>query len=328
MSNFKDYTIGWISPDALALVAATLFFDEEFETPRLPVLNGEHTYKCGRIGRHNVVVAVVPFGCEGPGYTADVAVDMKYSFPNIRAVLLVGTASGAPANHDIRLGDVVVGTTSGNGKGAVVKYNYYMTAQNLITEPPEFMVEEMDTLMATNGRKDLKLSEAIANAISQNSRLQTNWRRPDASTDRLYRSDVIHTGKNNESCEVSCGDDESKLVPRPTRSANQDEPVIHHGRIATHALPMGDALRRDDISTKEDVLCFETGAAEVIRNSPSCLIIRGICDYGDTHKNSLWKRYASIAAAAYARDHLRAMGSEEKLSEAASIQEYSNLMAW
>lgn len=32
-----------------------------------------------------------------------------------------------------------------------------------------------------------------------------------------------------------------------------------------------------------------------------CLVIRGICDYADTHKQDGWHRYASAVAAAYCK---------------------------
>ena len=35
-----------------------------------------------------------------------------------------------------------------------------------------------------------------------------------------------------------------------------------------------------------------------------CLIIRGICDYADSHKSKIWKPYAAAVAAAYAKELL------------------------
>ncbi|KAK4031198.1 hypothetical protein C8A01DRAFT_21548, partial [Parachaetomium inaequale] len=32
-----------------------------------------------------------------------------------------------------------------------------------------------------------------------------------------------------------------------------------------------------------------------------CLVIRGICDYADSHKNDRWQRYASATAAAFGK---------------------------
>ena len=35
-----------------------------------------------------------------------------------------------------------------------------------------------------------------------------------------------------------------------------------------------------------------------------CLVIRGICNYSDTHKNKNWQPYAAATAAAYAKELL------------------------
>jgi nucleoside phosphorylase len=35
-----------------------------------------------------------------------------------------------------------------------------------------------------------------------------------------------------------------------------------------------------------------------------CLVIRGICDYADSHKNKIWQPYAATTAAAYAKELL------------------------
>ena len=37
-----------------------------------------------------------------------------------------------------------------------------------------------------------------------------------------------------------------------------------------------------------------------LMNSFPCLVIRGICDYADTHKSKHWKAYAAATAAATA----------------------------
>jgi hypothetical protein len=35
-----------------------------------------------------------------------------------------------------------------------------------------------------------------------------------------------------------------------------------------------------------------------------CLVIRGVCDYADSHKNDVWHGYAAATAAAYAKEFL------------------------
>lgn len=66
---------------------------------------------------------------------------------------------------------------------------------------------------------------------------------------------------------------------------------------------MKDALIRDKLIAQKDVLCFEMEAAGLMNQFP-CLVIRGICDYADSHKNKEWQGYAAMAATAYAKDLL------------------------
>jgi hypothetical protein len=44
-------------------------------------------------------------------------------------------------------------------------------------------------------------------------------------------------------------------------------------------------------------------AAGLMDNFP-CLVIRGICDYADSHKNKQWQGYAAATAGAYAKELL------------------------
>lgn len=54
------------------------------------------------------------------------------------------------------------------------------------------------------------------------------------------------------------------------------------------------------MAVEHGVLCFETEAAGALAAFP-CLVIRGISNYCDSHKNDEWQGYAAAAAAAYAR---------------------------
>ncbi|CAD0093851.1 unnamed protein product, partial [Aureobasidium mustum] len=69
---------------------------------------------------------------------------------------------------------------------------------------------------------------------------------------------------------------------------------------------MKDATIRDTIANEEGVMCFETEAAGLIDHMP-CLIVRGICDYSDSHENKEWQGYAAMTAAAYTKDLLAEM---------------------
>lgn len=67
---------------------------------------------------------------------------------------------------------------------------------------------------------------------------------------------------------------------------------------------MKDGITRDGLSSElGGVLCFEMEAAGLMNNFP-CLVIRGICDYADSHKNKGWQPYAAATAATCAKELL------------------------
>lgn len=67
---------------------------------------------------------------------------------------------------------------------------------------------------------------------------------------------------------------------------------------------------RDQLAQELNVLCFEMEAAGLMDGFP-CLVIRGICDYSDSHKNKRWQEYAAATAAAYAKELLSVIQQDE-----------------
>lgn len=118
-------------------------------------------------------------------------------------------------------------------------------------------------------------------------------------------------------CEGSCGDEAAKLIARHPRPDEAD-PVVHYGLIASANTLMKDASIRDRLARERDVLCFEMEAAGLMNHFP-CLVIRGICDYADTHKNKEWQGYAAMTAAAYAKDLLRRITPRQAEAEATLV---------
>jgi nucleoside phosphorylase len=147
------------------------------------------------------------------------------------------------------------------------------------------------------------IDKAITDILQKNPRLWKEFARPDIGTDRLYRSEVVHPLNNDANCSVTCSIDPSNMVQRDSREEWDDNPAIHYGIIASGNQLMKDALVRDMIAEKRGIMCFEMEAAGLMDNFP-CLVIRGICDYSDSHKNKEWQGYAAMTAAAYAKDLL------------------------
>ncbi|KNB15969.1 hypothetical protein FOXG_14283 [Fusarium oxysporum f. sp. lycopersici 4287] len=310
MSNPQKYTVGWICAIATEYLAAQLFLDEEHEGPEFVSANDSNNYTLGKIGKHNVVIAVLPHGEYGISSAAGVARDMLHSFPNVRFGLMVGIGGGAPTTeHDIRLGDVVV-SASGHGKGGVFQYDFGKAVQGqefqetgFLNQPPTILRTAVHGLLTQYKRKGHQLHKHIDDILVENPRLKKEFQRPESSTDRLYHSSKVHPPNDQSSCAKACGDDPSTLVVRPGRTEDEDNPAIHYGLIASANRLMKDALTRDALAAKKGVLCFEMEAAGLMNHFP-CLVIRGICDYSDSHKNKEWQGFAAMMAAAYAKDLL------------------------
>jgi hypothetical protein len=82
---------------------------------------------------------------------------------------------------------------------------------------------------------------------------------------------------------------------------------IHYSTILSGDRVMKFEVTRDKLSEQfHNALCFEMEAAGLMDIFP-CLVIRGICDYSDSHKNKAWQEYSAAIAAAYARELLLTM---------------------
>ncbi|KAK8038807.1 hypothetical protein PG993_007218, partial [Apiospora rasikravindrae] len=322
----EAYTVGWICAIYTEHVAARAFLDEEHESPEYSAQHDNNSYTLGRMGKHNVVIAVLPDGEYGTTSAATVARDMLHSFPNVRIGLMVGIGGGAPsAKNDIRLGDVVVSAPR-DGRGGVFQYDFGKTIQDqtfretgFLAQPPTVLRTAISGIKARYESDGHTIQEAIDTALQSKPKLRKRYRRPDDSTDHLYRTDVTHPVNNDASCITLYSADTSALILRQERDDDDDNPAVHYGLIASANQLMKDAVLRDKLAQGKDVLCFEMEAAGLMNHFP-CLVIRGICDYADTHKNKEWQGYAAMTAAAYAKDILKLIApnkveTEQRLSE-------------
>ncbi|KIW20768.1 hypothetical protein PV08_01346 [Exophiala spinifera] len=309
MSNPQDYTVGWICAISTERVAARAFLDEEHAPPEYVQTNDNNDYTLGRVGKHNVVIAVAPDGEYGTQSAAAVARDMMHTFPNVRIGLMVGIAGGVPSHkQDIRLGDIVVSSPR-EGKGGVYQHDFGKRRQEqdfqttgYLNQPPPVLRAAVAGLRSQYEEDGHQLEHAIDRVLEKKPRLRKKYQRPDPKNDRLYLSKIVHPANDERDCSEVCGQDPSQFVDRGIRTPEDDNPTIHYGLIASGNTVLKDALLRD-AAAKDGVLCFEMEAAGLMNQFP-CLVIRGICDYSDSHKNKQWQGYAAMAAAAYARDLL------------------------
>ncbi|EED12227.1 kinesin light chain, putative [Talaromyces stipitatus ATCC 10500] len=80
-------------------------------------------------------------------------------------------------------------------------------------------------------------------------------------------------------------------------------PLVYYGVIVSANQLVRDSQLRNWLSHDLGAYCVEMEAVGLMNNYP-CLVICGICDYADSHKNKEWQGYASAVAVAYARELL------------------------
>ncbi|KAE8397274.1 kinesin light chain [Aspergillus pseudonomiae] len=295
--SHHDYTVGWVCALPDELTAAQEMLDEEHQN-----LPSNHTdsniYTLGSIGAHNVVLACLPAGQTGTNSAVAVAMQMKTTFPAVRFGLMVGIGGGVPSKEaDIRLGDVVV-SQPGNGHGGVVQYDFGKSTPSgfkrtgFLNAPPTILLAAVTKLRSNLDRGKSSLSPHLSKLGNL-----LKFGRDQAGSDLLFEAEYNHSGE--DSC-LSCTT--ARTIQRNERADNI--PMIYYGAIASGNQVMRDGVERDKISSEfGGVLCFEMEAAGLMNTFP-CLVIRGICDYADSHKNKRWQPYAAGTAAAYAKELL------------------------
>lgn len=310
--SVSDYQVGWICPLEVEQLAATIMLDDK-PHDRLPQPRTDHNvYTLGNIHGHNVVIASLP--STGNSTAASVASNMKSTFPNMKFALLVGIGGAVPTDTDegpIRLGHVVVSKPSGTHSGAIqydrgkVEVGMFRRT-GFIPAPPPVLLNAAQKLAVERSMQEQDPVLANISRIKPNVRGHRKFKWPGQERDLLYSASHNHDGPAKAACLETC--DPSMLVDRPERDDVDDSGklayiVTHRGTIACGEAVIKTGTHRDEVvsAIEGGALCFEMEAGGAL-NDLDCLVIRGMSDYCDSHKNDEWHPFAALAAASYARE--------------------------
>ena len=294
--SHRDYTVGWICALPCELAAAKAVLDATHDPlPSDP--QDDNIYTLGQIHQHYVVIASLPKGRLGMNPAAVVASNMQRSYPSVHMRLLVGVGGGVLGEVDVRLGDVVIGEKVVQWDLGKTHADGHFESTAVPCRPPSELMQGVATLCALHEIQSSQIP-AILNALQQQYPSMSPYTDNSQLQDWLYESDYPHTGSFH-TCEQCCS---TRRQLRDRRRSKH--PRIHYGTIASGNQVIRDAPTRDQRSAANyNALCFEMEAAGLPDNFPH-LVIRGICDYADSHKNKQWQPYASGTAAAYAKELL------------------------
>ncbi|KAI0878938.1 purine and uridine phosphorylase [Hypoxylon argillaceum] len=301
-TDLHDFEIAIFCARSLEAGAITSLFDEHWDIRAYGKAAGDtNTYSIGAMSGYNVVLVHLPN--IGKVTAATAAAVLCTSFRAINLALVVGTCGGVPSgqssNDDIHLGDVVV-------SDGIIQYDFgrkfphkFIRKDHVRDNLPRpstlvrtFLAKlRMDQIRSQLGEKALEYLRLFK---------PTYWHKHYKPSECLVCNSGIA-----EICDaalkLSCqylGCDKQELVRRARSISLSSTPAIHFGLVASGDSVMKSGEERDRAAEEDEVIAFEMEGAGIWEVFPNCLIIKGVCNYADSHKSKRWHAYAAATAAA------------------------------
>lgn len=230
----------------------------------------------------------------GKAHASALGANALRSFPNIKYIVMVGIAGGCPNPGDpekhVRLGDIVVSKAD----AGVLEYDFIKNAHEVeLRRYPQPVCAAMSAAMGEliiQSIAGLRPWEECADQIAV--KLGPTFGYPGADKDQLYDGENVVAHPHE-----------------PTR--REGRPKIIQGLIASADILQKNAADRDSLRDKYQVRAIEMEASGLQTaawaNGKNIYVVRGICDYCDTHKDDVWQDYAAAGAASMARVLVEAM---------------------
>ena len=329
-SRREDFRIALICALPLEYDAVALQFDEFWdedgeEYGRAP--GDTNTYTTGRIGNHNVVLTILPN--MGKAAATGAAANFRCSYSQLQLALIVGICGGVPIarTHEAVLGDVVISKN-------VIQFDFGRqfpnafvtkdTLENNLSRPNKDIRSLVASFEAEFIRDRLrrKAGEYLSNlqVTATSKRRRQDYKYLGVTEDKLFPATYQHKHRAPQLCDVcqgetenyceeaaraSCAElncDEGQLLSRGVlKSKDELElkemqcPEIFVGRIASGDTVVKSGEHRDQLAKQHNVIAFEMEGAGAWDEVP-CIVIKGICDYADSHKNKKWQSFAAATA--------------------------------
>lgn len=189
--------------------------------------------------------------------------------------------------------------------GGVVQYDFDKLMQDKkfkrtssLDKPPTVLLNAVNVLRARHESDENKIVQNIAKVLECKPKMRKRYQSPGPDHDVLFPAEYPHTNTRMKTCKAR---DHALGVYREPRDT--DSPVVHYGLVGSANEVMKDGPSRDRLRQELGVLCLEMETSGLMDDFP-CLVIRGISDYCDSHKNDAWQPYAAAVAAAYAKELL------------------------
>lgn len=255
----------------------------------------------GRIGYHNVVLVFMPEAGKVNGSVA--AANCRVSFPNVKLYIIMGVCGVIPfvsnrgnEHQEIILGDVIVGQNVVQydlGSQFMDHFEYKNNLEAVLARPNIEIRTLLSKLKSLHARSALE-SKVTAYLTTLQQKRELGAEYPGSEHDRLFEASYDHTDRERLCGECGCN---SSLVRRVRLSQDSPQPKVHFGKIASGDKVVKSGKHRDGMAQRLGAIAFEMESAGVWDILP-CLVIKGACDYANSHKTKTVQKYAAATAAA------------------------------
>lgn len=292
-------------------------------------------YVTGLMGDLAVVLVLLPG--MGKANAASAAASLRSSYSNLKWALLVGICGAVPQvdGVEVLLGDVIISryvVQYDFGRQYSDEFVAKKTIEDTLGRPNK-EIRILNALLETrSGRDELEKRTAEFLQRLQAKVAKTKYRGvydyPGTTNDKLFKKGYRHKHQDPNDCktceacsshvdpvclkalehtcaELKCSDvgvdargerfQERKQLEQQDSVAAQ-APVVFMGGIASGDKVMKSAQHRDSISQFHKVIAFEMEGAGVW-DEMSCIVVKGVCDYADSHKQKNWQNFAASTAA-------------------------------
>ncbi|RFU28291.1 hypothetical protein B7463_g8021, partial [Scytalidium lignicola] len=334
---FEVAIICALSIEADAMIT---LFDDNWEREELyEKADGDtNSYTIGRVEQHYVVLVHMPH--MGKVSAASVAANLRSSFPRIRLGLLVGICGGVPfidgGKREIILEDIIISTQivqTDFGRQYPDSFVRMDTLQDSLGRPNPEIQGFLSRLQGKTAQIELEKQIQTNLVTILEAEGFEHSKSPGVHDDKLLEENYRHKHQDANACTICArclnpgdsvcvkaldlpctelGCDASKLVSRVRiqktidqgSSASPCHPVVHFDGVASGDQVIKSAQHRDCIAKQENIVAFEMEGAGLWETIPT-IVIKGVCDYADSHKNKEWQLYAAATAAACAKSMLK-----------------------
>lgn len=165
----------------------------------------------------------------------------------------------------------------------------------LLNKPPPLLLESFQFLESRHRLKGSVIIAHVAEKLTERGVVAVEFGYPGRKQDMLFAAKYPHQGE--DWC-TACY--RSKMETSPVRGGGAR---VRYGTIASSDLEIENGTMRNRIAQKEGVLCFESEACGLMDTFP-CIMVRGVCEYADSHKNTKWQQYAAAMAIYFCKERL------------------------